>query len=320
MSEDLVNPWSKPPRSLLPTRAELIGLIGLAVFIALLAIPTAAPWLVWPSVKIAADRQSADIDNGRYLVAIAGCANCHTAVGQGAEDLAGGRRVATPFGTLVAPNITPDPEAGIGGWSLTDFATALRRGLGPNGRHLYPAFPYTSYGGLADSDVADMKAYLDTVPPSDRKPEEASLPFPFNLRPAVGLWKLAFFDAADAPQRSPEGGIARGRYLAEIVAHCGECHTPRNRLGGFTGGRHFAGTDDSRFNPNVPNITPHADGIGAWSRAALVSYLATGIRPDGKTSGGEMGLVVTEMTARMTEADRGALADYLLQVPPLPSY
>lgn len=254
-----------------------------------------------------------DLANGERVFRAAGCASCH------GEDLSGGVEFHTAFGTFRAPNISPDPEAGIGGWSDLDLANAMMRGVSPDGEHYYPVFPYTSYTRMDPGDVIDLKAYLDGFEPRpDRsKPHEVS--FPFNLRRGIGLWKM--FNLKQRPVMAADeldGHARRGRYLVESLGHCGECHTPRGPAGGMNLDRWLAGGPNPDGEGRVPNITPHVDGLESWSEKDIAYYLETGFTPDFDTVGGSM-VKVQENFARLPAADREAVAAYLKSVPPLPS-
>ena len=253
---------------------------------------------------------------GAYLATAGNCANCHTNGAGGGAAFAGGRALPTPFGVFFAPNITPDPTHGVGAWSLEDFSRALRRGVSPRNEHYYPVFPYTSYTGMTDGDIADLWAFLRQVPavPQPDRPHE--LGFPFNVRLAMAPWKILFLDRgplAPEPARSPEWN--RGRYLVNAVAHCADCHAPRNSLGAVDRARHMSGTRERLEGYEVPNITPDVEtGIGRWTVQDLAGLLAgRGMRA--MHVGGPMREVVSN-TARLTEADRLAMATYLKSLPP----
>ena len=193
-------------------------------------------WLTAPSRVDAArfEALTGDPARGETVFTAAGCASCHHA--PESEDklvLAGGQAFPSDFGTFYAPNISPS-EAGIGGWSIVDLANAVTQGVSPEGEHLYPAFPYTSYTKMEDQDVADLHAYIMSLEPSDTASKPHDVGFPFNIRRSLGGWKLLFFSDDYV---MPAGDNERGRYLAETLAHCGECHTPRNALGGLDKGR-----------------------------------------------------------------------------------
>lgn len=258
------------------------------------------------------------VERGRYLATAANCIGCHTE--PGGPDYAGGRSLKTPFGTFHGPNITPHPEAGIGGWSDEDFLRALKRGVSPDGHPYYPAFPYTSFSGIADADALAIKAFLFSLPPSDRPSRPHELSFPYSVRLALWPWRWLFFDPDPAgPPASASVEIARGAYLVDALGHCGECHTPRNRLGAMDPDRRLAGTTDGPEGEKVPNITPDPQtGIGRWSRQDVVRVLETGLLPDFDAVGGPMGEVV-RATSKLEAADRAAIAAYLETLPPIPN-
>ena len=194
----------------------------------------------------------------------------------------------------------------------------MTRGVGRNGEHLYPAFPYTSYQRMPLADVRDLFAYMKTLPAVDTPSQPHELGFPFNIRRSLGGWKLLFLDGKTfTPDPKVSAEINRGDYLTNGPGHCGECHTPRNALGGMTLSRRFAGGPDPEGKGYIPNITPHADGIGAWSAKDIAYLLETGTTPDYDSVGGSMGHVV-ENTAKLTPEDRMAIAVYLKSVPAIP--
>lgn len=260
----------------------------------------------------------AAVDRGAYIFAAAGCVSCHTDVKRHGTPLAGGRPLSTPFGTFYSPNITPDRQQGIGGWSLADFKRALRDGKDDDGDFLFPVFPYPSYAGMTDQDIADLYAYLMTQPPSAQADKPNEVKFPFGFRPLLWFWRLLFFDEgplAAVPDQSAEWN--RGRYLVEAVGHCEECHTPRNFLGALDHSRAFAGNPQGPDGQKAPNITPDpATGIGKWSIDDITTVLASGMTPDFDSVGGGMGEVVAG-TEKLTDADRHAIAVYVKSLPPL---
>ncbi|MFC6688223.1 cytochrome c [Jhaorihella thermophila] len=254
-----------------------------------------------------------DAGRGETVFWAAGCASCHAAPGaKGAARLvlAGGYRIESPFGTFVAPNISPSPQ-GIGGWSTQDLANALIAGVSPDGRHYYPALPYTTYTRMTLQDVANLKAYLDTLPPSDSPSAAHELGFPFNVRRGLGLWKRLnlspdwVLEAGDDPQ------LRRGRYLVEALGHCAECHTPRDALGGLDVARWMQGAPNPSGKGRIPPLTP--DKL-TWSAADIAYYLETGFTPDYDSAGGEMAQVV-ENLAHLSAEDRLAIAAYLKALP-----
>ena len=257
------------------------------------------------------------VARGAYILRAAGCATCHTDVAGGGAFLAGGRMLSSPWGAIAAPNITPDPETGIGGWSDEDFVRALRDGKSPEGRTYYPAFPYTAYTGMRREDMLDLKAYLDTVEPVAAPNKPHALRFPFSVRLFLHPWRWLFFERdTDAAAPAGDERLARGRYLVETQGHCAECHTPRNMLGALKPGLHLAG---SRYGPgglSVPNITPDVEtGIGSWSEVDLAFFLRTGFTPYGDDVQGEMREAIDDGLRHLTQADLEAMAAYLKAVP-----
>ncbi len=259
------------------------------------------------------------VARGGYVLHAAGCLSCHTDSKNNGEPLAGGRVLPTPFGTFYPPNITPDRETGIGGWTLEDLSRALREGRAPDGRHYYPAFPYTSYTGMTDQDVADLWAYLMAQPPIARANRAHELPLPFRFRALLGLWKALFFEPGRFTGDSAKDATwNRGAYLVGALGHCGECHTPRNALGGMDRSRRLAGTAKGPQGKKVPNITPDPkEGIGDWRESDITFFLKTGFLPDGDVAGGAMAEVIDDGTSHLTDADRAAIAVYLRGLDPL---
>lgn len=267
-----------------------------------------------PLAAAAVANLTGDAAKGELVFWAAGCASCHMAEGAKGEAqlvLSGGQRFPSDFGTFVAPNISQDPEQGIGAWSLLDLANALKRGVSPEGEHYYPALPYASYAKMQMQDVADLYAFLKTLPADPTPSQPHELAFPFSLRETVGVWKLLFLSEAWALPGNLTPTAARGRYIAEALAHCGECHTPRNLLGGLDTARWLGGAPNPSGQGRIPNITP---GKLGWSAGDIVQYLTTGFTPDYDSVGGHMAHVVENM-ARLPESDRVAVAEYLLAVP-----
>ena len=264
------------------------------------------------------DPASADpVARGAYILRAAGCATCHTDVAGGGAFLAGGRMLSSPWGAIAAPNITPDPETGIGGWSDEDFVRALRDGKSPEGRTYYPAFPYTAYAGMQHEDMLDLKAYLDTVEPVAAANRPHELRFPFSVRLFLHPWRWLFFDREpEVPVSIEDERLARGHYLVETLGHCAECHTPRSMLGALKRGPHLAG---SRYGPggiSVPNITPDTEtGIGSWSEIDLAFFLRTGFTPYGDDVQGEMREAIDDGLRHLTQVDLEAMAAYLKALP-----
>jgi len=253
-----------------------------------------------------------DVKHGQYLAKAGGCVGCHTENKAGAIPFSGGRALDTPFGTFFGPNITPDKQTGIGKWTEADFKRAIRQGERPDGAHYFPAFPYPSFTGMSDKDIQDLWSFLQTVPPTNRANREHALQFPYNLRFLVGGWKMLFFkpgaQLAVAPAADP---VARGAYLVNVLGHCGECHTPRNFLGGPDTKALLAGAVIPEG--KVPNLTPTR--LKKWSDTDLKDYLKTGTAPNGDVVVEPMSEVITNTTSQLTAEDLTAMVAYLRTVP-----
>jgi mono/diheme cytochrome c family protein len=263
--------------------------------------------------------ETGDPARGEYVLRLGGCITCHTDQKNGGKFLAGGRALDTPFGTFYASNITPDPETGIGGWSTGAFVQAMTEGVGPGGHPYFPAFPYPSYTHMTERDLVDLKAYLDAVEPVANAVPDHDVDFPFGFRPLIKGWQLLFFeDGTFAPDPNRSEAWNRGAYIVNGPGHCGECHTPRNALGGRQADRFLAGTRDGPDGKPVPNITPHEDGIGGWAEGDLVFAFQTSILPDGDVFGGAMAEVVEDGLSHLSREDLDAIAEYLLSVEALP--
>ena len=269
-----------------------------------------------PSSEFAADYRP-DIENGKVIFNVANCSACHMTPGQDDRThLAGGLEMASPFGTFHTPNISSDKEHGIGSWTEVEFVNAMKRGTGRNGEHLYPAFPYASYSLLKTTDVRDLFAYMQTLPAdaTPNKPHEMS--FPFNIRLAVGGWKFLYFKPHEfQPDPSKSEAWNRGAYLTEGPAHCAECHSPRNALGGMESGKEYSGApnleEGGRF---ATNITPSDDGIGDWSAQDIADFLLSGTdkcfnEPPGMKE-------VLASTMQYSAEDAAAMGEYLHSLPP----
>jgi mono/diheme cytochrome c family protein len=257
------------------------------------------------------------VERGAYVLRAAGCITCHTADGAEAPFLAGGRAIESPFGTFYGPNITPDRETGIGAWTEADLVRALHAGRGPDGRHYYPVFPYSSYTRMRREDVAALWAYLQTVTPVRQENRAHELVWYARFRPLLRGWKWLHFRPGEfTPLMDAAEQVNRGAYLAAL-AHCVECHTPRSRSGGLDGSRLFAGTRMPDGDA-APNITPDTEtGIGRWSRRHLARYLDMGMTRDGDFAGGAMASVIEQGTRHLTGEDRQAIVAYLLSLPPI---
>lgn len=269
----------------------------------------------------ASSNRSPNVENGRIVFFAGGCTSCHATPNQGDKlRLGGGYALKSPFGTFHVPNISPHKQDGIGSWNATDFIRAMHEGTSPDGRHYYPAFPYPSYQRISADDLTDLFAFMQTLPPVEGKAPPHDLPFPFNIRRGVGLWKLAFLDGKPfTPDPSKSDSWNRGAYLVNGPGHCAECHSERNVAGAIIEDRRFAGGPDPEGRGAVPNITPSPSGIGGWTPEDLVTLLKTGETPNFDTVGGPMRDVVRN-TAQLTDADRLAMAEYLLSLPPKEGY
>ncbi|WP_407151511.1 c-type cytochrome [Bradyrhizobium sp. ORS 86] len=275
-------------------------------------------WLTIPAT-IAASALPAyqpDLANGLTTFNAGGCSSCHAVPKQDDRTkLGGGLAIPSPFGTFYAPNISPDPNDGIGRWSEADFVTAVMNGTSPSGVHYFPAFPYPSYRHAKINDVRDLFAYLKTLPPVAGKVRDHDVPFPFNIRRNIGVWKWLFMDGR--PLVADAGHSAqwnRGAYLVNSFGHCAECHSPRNALGGIVGAQRFAGGPNPEGEGWVPNITQK--GLSDWSAKDIAYFLETGQTPDGDSAGGSMVRVIRN-TSQLSQPDLDAIADYVKALPPV---
>ncbi len=267
-----------------------------------------------------------DVDNGRYMYFAGGCASCHAAPAsakcddpQNGDELkpVGGRCLKTEYGTFYVPNITPDTETGIGGWSDEDFVRSMREGTSPAGENYYPAFPYASYQRMKTEDLLDLWAFIKTLAPQALETPDHELSFPYSIRAGLSVWKSIYLDGKPfQPDPAKSDQVNRGAYLVEGPGHCGECHTPRDGLGGKMADRNLAGAAEPEGDGFVPNITPHETGIGSWSEKDIAFSLQTGFLPSGDVMGGTMTAVVKNM-AKLTQEDREAMAAYLKSVQPI---
>ncbi|WP_299302876.1 cytochrome c [uncultured Litoreibacter sp.] len=282
-----------------------LGLVGLGAF-----------WFVTMPQSVSDGELTgltADAAAGQQVFTAAGCASCHAApkAEAGAKlVLAGGQTFPSPFGTFTAPNISQDPDHGIGDWSASDLASAVIKGTSPDGQHYFPAFPYASYAKMTPQDAVNLYAYMQTLPADATPSQPHDIGFPFNIRRTLGGWKMLFVSESwvldtDDPQ------LQRGRYLVEALGHCAECHTPRNALGGLQKDNWMQGAPDPSGKGRIPGVTP---AILGWSQADIAEYLNSGFTPEFDTAGGHM-VEVVENTAQLTQEDREAIAAYLMALP-----
>lgn len=284
-------------------------MLGRLVLAAALLNPTGA--------VLASEAESDAVSRGAYLFAMAGCASCHTDSENAGQPLAGGLAMATPFGTFFTPNISSDPQHGIGAWSLDEFIRAMREGLSPEGEHYYPAFPYTAYSRISDAELRDLKTYLDSQPAVPVPSREHQLSFPFRYRSLLGVWKWLYLEEGQFepdPKRSPEWN--RGAYIVNGPGHCIECHSPRTALGGLDKDKTLAGNPDGPEGEKVPGLTAASNSeFAQWSLEDIQFALEAGMLPDGDFFSGSMGHVVENSTSQLTDADRQAIAEYLKALP-----
>ncbi len=276
----------------------------------------AALLLLTATVGFAQDGGETPGNLGEYLFKAAGCGHCHSA--EDGPPLAGGRPLETPFGVFYTPNITVHDDAGIGAWSDDEFVRALRHGIAPDGSAYYPAFPFTAYTRMTDADARAIHAYLRSQPVSDRRNRDHELAWYVSWRFAARAWQWLFFEPGRfQPRGDRDAAWNRGAYIAEALGHCQECHTPRNWFGALRAELAYAGNADGPDGELVPNITPHPEtGIGDWSRESLHTFLRFGELPNGEYTAGTMDAVI-QGTGQLSEADRNALIDYLLALPPI---
>ena len=275
-------------------------------------------WLTIP-VVVASNSLPAyapNLANGLTTFNAGGCSSCHAVPGQPDRlKLGGGLAIPSPFGTFHVPNISPDPADGIGRWSEAEFVGAVIEGTAPSGAHYFPAFPYGSYRHARVEDVRDLFAYLKTLAPVSGKVRDHDVPFPFNVRRNVGIWKFLFMDGKPfAPDAARSAQWHRGAYLVNSLGHCAECHSPRNFLGGIVAAQRFAGGPNPEGEGWVPNITQK--GLGEWSVKDIAYFLQTGELPDGDNAGGSMARVIRN-TSQLSPEDRAAMAEYIKSLPPV---
>ena len=259
------------------------------------------------------------IEKGKYIFHASGGCSCHTDTKNDGAFLAGGRPINTPFGTFFGTNISPDPATGIGKWTDEDFVRAMTKGLSPEGNHYFPVFPYTSFHNITQEDLIALKAYLFSIPAVNQKNIPHDLILPFGRQALLMIWKNVVW----SPQTfisNPEQTKSwnRGAYIAQALAHCGECHTPRNLLGGLKTYLHFSGSKEGPEGELAPNITPHKKtGIGDWTKVDISYFLETGMKPDGDYTQGLMAEVIEHGYYYLKVEDLDAVAEYLISLLPI---
>lgn len=251
---------------------------------------------------------------GEYVLRMGACISCHSDEENDSGFLAGGPALETPFGTFYGPNITPDPEHGIGGMTTQEFFDAVTAGLRPDGKHYYPAFPYASYASMNPQDVVDLKAYLDTVPSIAKAARAHEIIWPITDRSLIGGWKLFAYTAKEfVPDEQQDDAWNRGKYLVEGPGHCGECHTKRNLLGLPTGQAH-GGAGEGSFSSGAPSIAGSNSTISQWTSEDTAFYLESGMKPDGDVSGGKMTDVIDTATSYLSIEDLDAISAYFVSL------
>lgn len=286
---------------------------GLALSAAVVCFPATAA----AGATTMADAATAPVERGRYLATLGDCIACHTA--KGGPAFAGGRPIDTGFGTIYSPNLTPDPDTGIGRWSRDAFYQALHTGHDDEGKPLYPAFPYPWFTKVTRADVDAMKAFFDALPAVRKPNKPAQLDWPLGWRPLLAGWNLLSFDRGEfRPDARHSTAWNRGAYIVEGLGHCGDCHTPKGHFGGAHGsealsGGYASGRQQGWFAPSLAG-EPRA-GLGRWSAAEIVEYLRTGANVHAVTAG-PMNEVIADSTSHFTEADLEAVAVYLKSLPP----
>jgi len=280
----------------------VIVIAAYGLFAALWGVPTVADRPL--------SRDPATVASGRYLAAAGDCASCHTA--QGGETFAGGRPLATPFGTIYSANITPDPKTGIGDLTSAQFYQLIAFGADSPLAPLYPAMPYTSFHNITREDSDALFAYFMSVPPVERPATPNEMSFPFNIRPLMFGWNFLFADRGPFEKNPDRDEVwNRGAYLVEGLGHCGACHTPRNVLGAMAGDRTLDGSVVGRF--EAPDITATALADRGWNREDLVLFFETGASPQGSAFG-DMFPAIKNSLRLLTDDDRMAIATYLMDV------
>lgn len=295
-------------------------LISLGIVAAIIA------WFLSAPIKledyITANMETGNSVAGETMFWAGGCGSCHAVKNAKGDDklkLGGGHALKTPAGTFITPNISPDKATGIGNWTGADFANAMLKGVSPKGSHYFPSFPYTSYARMEVGDVADLWAYMKTLPAISRTNEPHNLSPLFSVRRGIGLWKLLFLSPDSVVEfDAPNPQLLRGRYLVEGPGHCAECHTPRSLfgLGGSKLNAWLSGGAAPEGDGKIPNITPHDNALGSWSAEEIAEYLETGFTPEFDSVGGSM-VSVQENMAKLSAEDRAAIAAYLKSIPPI---
>ena len=293
----------------------------LLLLAAIAALGFAAFWFLTIPATVSASAlgpRTADLANGKTMFLAGDCSACHAVPMQDdSTRLGGGLGLVSKFGTFYAPNISSDPKDGIGAWTEAQFVTALSKGVSPQGEHLYPIFPYTSFQRMGTDDLRDLFAYVKLLPPVSGTVRNDGVPFPMNIRRLVGGWKLLYLDGmAFKADPSKSASWNRGAYLVNGPAHCAECHSPRNDLGAIVSGKRLSGNPNAYGQLGFPNITQAK--LEKWTAAEIAEMLTTGLTADGNRAGGPM-VEVVRSTSQLSAEDRAAMAEYIKSVPPIAS-
>jgi mono/diheme cytochrome c family protein len=268
--------------------------------------------------SVAIEKTESRLKNGEYLFRVSGGCSCHTVPDNSDEKMAGGRGLKTPFGAIYSTNITPDNTNGIGTWTAEDFSNAMTQGIRADGAHLFPVFPYTSFTQIRKDDLDDLYAYLQSFPGVNKENRDDELFFLFKPRIGLFFWKLLNFNAGEFKPNPNKGDQwNRGAYLVEALAHCKECHSPRNLTGGLKPGHYYSGSSQSPEGGSVPDITSDPEsGIGDWEKDAISWFLQTGQKPDGDYVGGLMAEVIDQGYRFLTPQDLDAMILFISEIPP----
>ena len=285
----------------------LAGVLGAASVVGLMA------WPIGIEPPVALETLEGNVDRGAYLARASGCIACHSNFESGGAPLAGGAPLKTDFGTFYPPNLTTDAEHGMGAWTITDFARAVRQGISPEGEPYYPTFTYPFYTQFSDQDIADLWAAFQTVPAVAEPSPAHEARFPFDQRWGLKLWRAAYLSEPDTdPVDGRSDAWNRGKWLVRGAAHCGACHTGRNFAGARISDRIFAGNDSLPGGKRAPSILPGDLQKAGWDVDSLAYALRTGITPEGDVFGGSMAEVVNYGTAFLSDADLTAMATYIM--------
>lgn len=290
----------------------LAGLLGLFAASSLLLLSEPDELEGMPSAAYPAT--SDQLERGKLLAGLGSCVACHTAEGEGAPPLAGGHKLETSFGTFYGSNLTPDPNTGLGNWTEADFFRAMRYGRAPSGRRYYAAFPYAAFSGMTDADLRALWVWLKAQPPVARENLPHQVKGIYGTELARAVWQFRSLKPGPIPAEEHKSAAwNQGRYFAETIGHCGECHTPRDGLGTLDASRAYEGTRYEPERRRAPSLTPARRSD--WNVSDWVTFFETGMSTDGDIVAGHMRVIVEEGTARLSKEERAALATYFAEGP-----